>query len=41
MSDYFKIEGLTYAYQGYGQDEEPPAVLETFLNSQEGAKFSS
>ena len=39
MSDYFKIEGLTFAYQGYGQDEEPPAVFRNLsLTLQEGGK---
>lgn len=39
MSDYFKIEGLTFAYQGYGQTEEPPVVFENLsLTLKEGGK---
>ncbi|MFA7538964.1 MAG: ABC transporter ATP-binding protein [Sphaerochaetaceae bacterium] len=39
MSDYFKTEGLNFAYQGYSQDEEPPAVFRNLsLTLQEGGK---
>ena len=39
MSDYFKIEELTFAYQGYGDEEGLPPVIENLsLTLSEGSK---
>ncbi len=38
MSDYFKIEDLTFTYQGYGEEENSPVIENLSLTLKEGSK---